>query len=399
MPRFSWRGVTLDGSMHRGTTCAISAEKLDEQLLQRGIAATSVTESKSWFVRKSVSYADQVALFAQLATLLEAGVRVPDAFILVAQYSEHAYLQEYVHDIGTTLQYGSSLGDALEQNRAPFSDMVVSLLSVGYESGQLAQAIAALAKYLETVRRFYGQMRAALLMPLITLLFVVCLIVGIFVGIVPYLSGLFASFNVPLPASTQTMLTISAAMRTWYMLLFLACGGILIIGFWQYAKRSSRLKLRFDQILARTPFIGKAFCEWQLITYMRALLCFLEGGMNIHQALGLVQRLTHKGILHADARFIADAVGGGATLSSALTATTSGIFKPDLVAMVLVGEESNSIIALLGTITTIYHERLTVRLNRITTLMQPLMVIILGLIVLILVVTVYMPIMQMAQCV
>jgi general secretion pathway protein F len=400
MPQFKWHGVTLTGSVQRGVTCALSIEQLDEQLIRRGIAPLSITERRHWFIhKKSISYAQQVALFNQLSVLLYAGIRVPEAFMLVAQHSDHVFMQEYVYYLGSTLQRGASLGDALHDRKSLFSPMVVALLSVGYESGQLAKAIEAVAKYLETMHYFYGKMRAALLMPLITAVFVVVLIVGIFVFLVPYLSSLFASFNTKLPATTQTILRVSTALRSWYSVVIIGACIVGLMSTWQLLKRSVRLKLWWDTFIVHIPFVGLMYGEWQLMTYIRALTCLLEGGMTVHQALGVVHRMTGCSLLSADAAFIADAVGGGASLSSAFAATTSGIFKPDLIAMVLVGEESNKMMDLLNTIAQTYHERLAARLHKIAALMQPMVVVMLGLVVMVLIVAVYMPIMQMAHCV
>jgi type II secretory pathway component PulF len=299
--------------------------------------------------------------------------------------------------VGIHLQKGTNLYDALMKNSCPFNTMTIALLQVGYESGKLADTTYAIAQYLTTLQSFYKNMRHALYMPLITFIFVLLLIIGIFVYVIPYLLGLFASFNTQLPPSTALLIRISTYMRSWYS-IGIMIGSIGISSIIRYCiYYFPYCKHYWDATMIHTPWMGIIIKEWYIASIMRALGTLIESNMTVSQALIIIQPMIHNHtILHEWVR-VTQLVEAGSSLTDALASTQHDIFESDLIAMVAVGEESNKLADFLYKIAAIYHERLINRLNRISSLMQPMAIIILGLVVMILIIAVYMPIIQMAH--
>jgi type II secretory pathway component PulF len=397
MPQFKWRGVTLEGTWLRGTSYALSAEHLDEQLIRRGISCTQYTELYTRFWRHTISYEDQVTLFDRLATLLNAGIRVPEAWAFVAQYASKPYLHHYLHYIAMELRQGSSLRDILHAKYSPFSNIVVELLCVGHEAGSLAKAVESIVHYVGTVRIFQNSVRTALFMPCITGIFVLVLIIAIFIYVVPYMATLCTSCNIPLPHTIQTMMLIDAYLKSWCLIVGLTIIFSCIIALRYYMQHSVRWHYLRDQIYMSLPCIRVVIKEWYITTTMRALACLLDSGITLPQALKIMQHTVSPGIVQREIAQITSLVEEGVPLSDALAATHSGLFESELIAMVAVGQETNKLAQFLGTIATTYHKRMDRRLHHVSLCIQPVVISLLGIIVTMLIITVYMPIIQMAQ--
>lgn len=393
MPHFSWRGVTITGTIKRGVLFAASIHHVDELLLRRGIACISCSKKKRQLLVRRITYRDQVTLLKQLATLLRAGILVPDALGLVAEYVVHPGLQEYVYQSAERLKSGQSLGQALNPT-SPFNSLVMQLLHIGNESGDLIQTIEIAADYIDTQRLFYAQLRAALLMPLITCIFVIGLIWAMFAFLLPSIASIFSSFNNQLPYTTEILLRISDIVRNPYVgisfSIIILIGGVII---W-LVKRSMII---IDSFLLKMPYIGTIMRERLIVLSLRSLSSLLRSGMRLHAALEILSESVVHNVLKKDLIHIAHEVISGASLSDACASAHGGIFLPDIISMIRIGEESNAVSDMLEVCASSYHERLCRRLTKIATLMQPCLIIVLGLVIALLVMAVYAPIMQLAD--
>ncbi len=395
MPYYKWRGVDVVGASKKGFLFARSPEHLDDLLLKRQIALLSHKHVRSFF-KWPIRLSDRVALFQQLATLIDAGVLVPGALSIVANQIEHSVLQEKMHEVAQMVHAGVSLSEALWQVGAVANPIIIQLVQVGEESGKLSQSLDAICTHLASTQDFYRRLRSALLLPAITLFFFLIIAVIIFTVIMPRFIDIFSSMQSEVPPLTQSLLAISAFMRSPSMGLFLSVSALAILILWRVTRRGSGRK-GLDWLLIHTPFIGPILQQRFLSYAMRAMGVLLNGGLTLSQTLIIIRDSVQNHIFKNSLSVLEGDIQSGSSLGDAMARYGNDLFGPDIIAMVEVGQESGRLPVLLYRIAQTYHMRVMQRLSWITMLLQPFVMIILGLLVALLIFAVYGPILNMSR--
>ncbi len=395
MPYYRWRGVELTGRTKRGTLFARSTDHLDELLLKRHVALLSCKPIRQWFSRP-IRLSDRLQLFQQLTTLIDAGVLVPDALVIVANQIEHPQLQEKMHIVAQMVIAGVSLSDALAETGAVAHSIIIQLIKAGEESGKLPFALDAICTHLSATQDFYRRLRSALMLPAITLLFFFIIIVIIFTVIMPNFVDIFTSMQTEVPPLTQTLLAVSAFMRSSAMGLLISVGALGVLILWRVTRRGKARRL-LDALLLKTPLIGTLLKQRFLSYTMRATAVLLEGGMPLSQALSIVRKSVHNHIFKQYLQRIERDIISGSSLSGAMAYHAEDLFSPDTIAMIEVGEESGRLPILLQRVSEMYHQRVMQRLSWLTMMIQPTVMILLGMLVALLIFAVYGPIFDMSR--
>lgn len=393
MPHFRWRGVTIEGKWCRGSSCAVSQEQLDARLFSRGIACTQVISARPYILRPTVSRIDQAQGLQTLALLLDAGVKMPEACIVTAETLANPVLQEFFISLALSLERGKEFGDGAMSG--VFNPLVVHLMQVGYNAGTLTKILPLCATFLQSADDTYTRMRSALLMPLLTLFFVLVLLWAIFVFLVPSLTALFSQLNADLPATTQALLFLSA----WLSNPVIVCVGLLgitCIGFMSYFLHQRGFLVR---MYAALPVLGSLYMQWHRIVFMRSLAALLDGGVRISEALQVLVRLTPSVYMRRYVEHLAHEVAGGMQLSDALASGDSALATPLMIALVFVGQESNTLAKTLTAAAQRESVLFLGTLQTITLVVQPILILGLGLVVLMIIASVYMPLISIAHVV
>lgn len=395
MPYYWWRGVTLTGGIKKGKLFARSLEHLDELLLKRHIALLSGKAAKQW-VKWPIRLHDQIQLFQQLATLIDAGVLIPDALIIVANQIEHYQLQEKMHVVAEVVHAGVPLSMAFMQTGTIDNPIIIQLIKAGEESGRLSYVLDAICSHLTATQDFYRRLRSALLLPGITLLFFLVIVLIIFTAIMPKFIDIFTSMHTKIPPLTQNLLSVSSFLRSAWMGLLVSVAAFVIIIGWRLTRRGVGRRV-LDWIWLKSPLIGPLMTYRFLSYSMRALTVLLEGGMPLDTALHTVRDSLKNHIFKKYLSQLEQDVHGGCSLSEAMIRSEEGLFSQDIIAMIEVGEESGRLPILADRVALTYHARVMQRLSLITTLLQPMVMIILGLLVALLIFAVYGPIFNMSH--
>ncbi len=395
MPYYRWRGVNLMGTIKRGVLFARSAEHLDELLLKRQLALLSHKQMRQW-ISRPIKLSNRLQLFQQLATLIDAGVLIPDALLIIANQTEHPQLQEKMHTVAQMVIAGISLSDALEDTGAIASPIIIQLIKAGEESGKLPLSLDAICAHLSATQDFYRRLRSALMLPAITLLFFFVIIVIIFTIIMPRFIEIFTSMQAEIPPLTQTLLSISAFMRSSAMGLIVAIGTLIALVMWRITRKGKPRRI-LDSALLKTPVVGELLTQRFLSYMMRALAVLLEGGMPLSQALAIVRSSVQNHCFIQYLQNLENDIMAGNSLSGAMAHHGEGLFSPDTIAMIEVGEESGRLPILLMRASDAYHMRVIQRLSWLTMLLQPTVMIILGMLVALLIFAVYGPIFNMSR--
>jgi type II secretory pathway component PulF len=393
MPSYKWRGVEITGHIRTGIASARSEEHLDALLFKRGIALIKQKPAR-FVLPRPITLSDKIQLFQQLVVLVNAGVLIQKALAITAEHIKNLRLQEITFHLSTMIYEGFSLGDAMQEYAHIFDAVTIQLLKAGEQSGNLAIALQAIKEHLEQRYYFQRQLRSALAMPLVTISFFVLIALLIIVVMIPRFAHIFTSMGKQVPYATALLLSLSSFVTSWS--LPIACGigmlgvSLLIV----YIKTTG--KQQWDYIILKMPFIGMIIKDRFVAYTMQSFSFLLAGGEKVVPALQLIGSTIPNTILQKEMIQIQKAVAAGSSMSDAMELYASDLFKSDVRAMILVGQESGTLKQMAQKCADLYHAQVTHKLKLLTMLLQPLLLLLLGLLTILLICAVYIPIYTMS---
>lgn len=394
MPHFRWRGVTIDGAWRSGRACAVSAEQLTARMLQRGVAVTTLNPVRIYSLWYSVPRIAQAQSLETVALLVQSGMPLVEACVVAAETIDNPLLQECWVHLAASIERGEGITDQAYLSRI-FGAFIAHLLILGYRSGTFYATARICAQYARASHELKAKLRSALAMPALTLLFVFGLLWLLFAFLVPSLTALFNQFNATLPLSTRIVLAISEVVQSpcfFYSLAAVIAGSI---GIFFFAKQRG-----FGmQIVTYVPFIGTLCAQWQRMLFVQALHALLQGGTPLPDALNCIAELMASATVRRYATQLGYAVSGGVTFSDALATTEIPLSTPLMIAMARVGQESNQLTAVLAALAERESAQFLARLQTLTVILQPTLIILLGFVVLAVIGAIYMPLINVAHVV
>jgi type II secretory pathway component PulF len=397
MPYFSWVGVNIVGDWHTGKRFAKSVNHLDTILLKQGIALVKQKPIRWRLLRKSITRTDLFVFFDQLSVLINAGILVPHALSLVADQLHNDRLQEVVHILADAVLAGKSLSVAMMHHKKIFDAMTIQRIKIGEEAGDLPLALQSLCASLETTRTFYNQVRSALIMPLIGVLFFITIAAIIITIVIPQFADLFAAAHQDMPWLTRSMLSISKYFTSRNVLMLAGIGLMVCILMRIYMTQSDTGKQYGVKISMCIPFLGNMVRTRALALFFESLAMLLAGGMRVMPALSVIRHAKQRSFFVYHIVSLESAVNAGCSLSQAMAQQSETLFAPHVIAMVAVGEETGNLAPLLDKIAQYYNDEVKKQLTLCTILLQPLLLLALGLLVVLLVLAVYGPIVNLAN--
>ncbi len=392
MPYYSWKGITLRASSCNGMQFARNPQELENYLFKKDIALLACQSKKIWLARR-ISLQNKIDYFTQVTFLIRSGMFLPEALNLVAQQSPQSFAQ-ITHGIADEVQEGIVWSSTLSARKKFFDALMIQMTSVGQESGRLAESLQILVMHLESVASFRSRLRSALLLPIVTFCFFLMIIALLLIVVVPQFSSLFTSLGKGIPTSTQLLINASNFIGSISMgLIFLAAVGFFYC-FRLYAQ-TEQGSARLDAILLRIPGIKTIVIARTLSGFFKSLSVLLAGGLPLIQALKIAGQSIDNQLMKAVAQSIEQEVGAGDSLAQSL-ARYDHFCNPEIVSLIKVGQESGMLAPMMERIAGSYQEKLVRSLTRVTTLFQPFLLIILGLLITSLILALYMPIMSLS---
>lgn len=394
MPYFVWSGVTITGEIRSGKKFASTQQELDASLFKEGIALLSAKEQKLYSFMYPIRLVLLVQFFESLAVLLSAGIRLPQALFIIAQRESNPRLQEIVFLCMQQVSAGHSLSSSFELFPSVFNVMMIETIKIGQESGALRVATLSLHSYLKEELLFIKKIRSLLMMPLITFIFL-CVVAVIILGfMIPQFGSMFSLMGKDIPYVTQCMISVGNFLKSRYMAIFIALVIFTALLFlrivsFQYGR------VWYDLFILRIPFINAYVKKRFLIHFFQSLHLLIGEGVSLVIALRIIRQTTTNSFFSAGLQDVEEYLYAGNNLHDAL-ARQSVLFPSEVLTLIAVGEESNVLSTILATLVSDYQQQLHNYLERVTTLIQPLLLLLLGIFVALLIVSVYMPIMQIA---
>ena len=394
---FVWSGTDRNGRKSKGEVLATSAAIARVQLRKQGVVAKSVKKkSKPLFTfgAKKIKPADIAIFTRQLATMMKAGVPLVQAFDIVAEGTDHEKMRELIMTVRTDVSSGTGLAGALEKHPAHFDELFCSLVASGENSGTLEVMLDRVATYKEKTEALKAKIKKALTYP-IAVIVVAIVVTGILlVKVVPQFAETFQSFGSDLPGFTLFVLRISEWVQSWWFIMLL---GFFAAGylFSQAKRRSKRFADGIDAVALKLPIIGSVVHDAVIARFSRTLSTTFAAGVPLVDALESTAGAAGNAIYAQGIRRIRDDVTSGTSL--ALSIRTTGLFPSMLLQMTSIGEESGSLDDMLGKVADHYEAAVDNAVDSLSSLMEPMIMSILGVLVGGLMIAMYLPIFMLGS--
>jgi general secretion pathway protein F len=408
MPIYAYTGLTSQGRAVTGVIDADSPKTARVSLRRTGIFPTAVQEEHSQqgttthassslgsrgFDR--ISAQELALLTRQFATLIRAGLPLIECLGTLIDQVEQTRLKRVLTHVRQQVREGRTLADALQVHPRVFSGIYVNMVRAGEESGTLEAVLARLADYSESQARLLRTVQSALTYPVIMIVVSLAILVFLLTYVVPQVTRIFTESGRALPLATRILLGCSSffANYWWSMLLVLAIGALIAVR----VTRTPKGRAWYDRTLLRLPGVGRLFQRVNVARFARTLSTLLASGVPILTALSIVTHLLNNSVLRRAVEDARASVQEGESLAAPLR--RSGLFPALLTQMVAVGERSGELESMLARAADAYDEEVTVALSRLTTLLEPLTILLMGGVILFIVLAILLPIFDLNQLV
>ncbi len=394
---FLWEGKDRSGHFNKGELVSINMALAKAQLRKQGINATRVKRKPKSLLTmfgKRISPMDITLFTRQLATMLKAGVPMVQAFDIVADGAENPSMQKLVLKIKQDIASGNSLSVVLRKHPKYFDALFCNLIEAGEQSGSLDIMLDRIATYKERMETLKGKVKKALFYPATVLFVAFVITIILLVKVVPEFEGIFKSFGAELPIYTKFVIYLSELAQQWWWMGFLLIS-LSIVGFFQLRQRSKRFAYLLDKYILKLPIIGKILEKAALARFSRTLATTFSSGVPLVEGMDSVAGATGNRVYVDTIQKVRESVATGQQLHFAMR--TSGLFPNMVIQMVAVGEESGSLDEMLNKVADYYDEEVNNAVDNLTSLIEPIVMLVLGVLVGGLVMAMYLPIFKMAS--
>jgi len=408
MPVFEYKAFNDAGKQITGVRDAESAKVLRQLLRKEGVYLTEVTAERSGagavsaagtarnlklrqlFVGR-ISTDDIAILTRQLATLLGAGIPLVEALTALIDQVDHDRLKTIVTQVKERVNEGASLADALAEHPRAFSTLYVNMVRSGEHSGALDVVLTRLADFTEAQARLRSKIFGTLMYPAIMMCIGLLIVIVLLTVVVPRISQMFEDMGATLPVLTRILIGASTTFTAyWYVV-----AALLVLGGWLFVrwKRTDEGRLKWDALLLKAPILGPMIRMLAIARFTRTLATLLKSGVPLLTAMGIVKALVTNTVLANVIENARESIKEGESIAGPLK--RSGEFPPIVYHMIAIGERSGSLEEMLTNVADAYDSQVETRISALTSLLEPIMIVMMGGVVAFIVFSILMPILQM----
>ena len=394
---FSWEGRDKKGKRLKGRSIAPDEAALRADLRRQGIAPSRIRKQSNALRGGGRVNAMDIAVFSrQLATMLAAGIPLVQGFEIVGAGHEKPSMQKLILDIKSDIEAGTSLHEALAKHPLYFDDLYVNLVEAGEQAGALEGLLDKIASYKEKTEAIKKKVKKALFYPAAVLAVAIIVTIILLIFVIPQFEALFKGFGADLPAFTQMVINLSRFVQAeGFFILAVVIG--LFWTFFYFKKRSRRMREFLDRMSLKMPVIGPILNKAAIARFARTLSTMFAAGVPLVEALESVAGATGNIVYENAVMRMRDEVATGQRLQRAME--TTELFPNMVVQMIAVGEESGSLDTMAGKVATFYEAEVDNAVDAMSSLLEPLIMVILGVLVGSLVIAMYLPIFKLGSVV
>ena len=400
MPTFAYDGVDRKGIKIKGELPARNMALAKVTLRKQGINITNIREKRKnpleGLMKKRVNTLDITIFTRQLATMMKAGVPLVQSFEIVAEGLDNPSMREVVLGIKGEVEGGNTFAGALKKYPQYFDKLFCSLVESGEQSGALETMLDRVAIYKEKSELLKQKIKKAMKYPIAVVCVAVIVTIILMVKVVPVFQDLFSSFGADLPAFTKMVVNMSEWMQKYWFVLIIGIG-IAITAFMEAKKRSQKFRNTLDRMALKLPIFGDLVYKAIIARFSRTLATTFAAGVPLIDALESTAGATNNVVFETAVLKIRDDVATGQQLQFAMR--MANVFPSMAIQMVAIGEESGSLDAMLDKVATHFENEVDNAVDGLTSMMEPLIMAVLGVLVGGLVIAMYLPIFQMGSVV
>jgi type IV pilus assembly protein PilC len=384
---FEWEGKDRNGKIVRGEMRAGGEAVVNASLRRQGVLVTRVRKRRT-SGGKAIRQKDIAIFTRQLATMMKAGVPLLQSFDIVARGANNPRLTKLLTDIRSDVETGTSLSSAFRKHPMHFDALYCNLVEAGETGGILEQLLDRLAVYQEKTLAIKRKIKSALMYPIAVIVVAVIVLTVIMWFVIPAFEEVFKGFGGELPVPTLAVIAMSRFFVSWGWLMAILIGGGGFF-FFQIWKRSEEMQMAVDRLLLRVPVFGDLIYKSVIARWSRTLSTMFAAGVPLVEALDSVGGASGNAVYLIATEQIQRDVSTGSALTTAMTST--GVFPSMVLQMAAIGEESGSLDHMLAKAAEFYEEEVDEMVKGLSSLMEPLIIVILGTLIGGIVVSMYLP--------
>jgi type IV pilus assembly protein PilC len=394
---YSWSGMDKKGNRVSGKSLAPDETALRADLRRQGIAVNRIKKQSTALKGGGKVNAGDIAVFSrQLATMLAAGIPLVQAFEIVGNGNDKPSMQKLILDIKADVEGGTSLHEALAKHPLYFDDLYVNLVEAGEQAGALETLLDKIATYKEKTEALKKKVKKALFYPAAVMVVAIVVTCILLIFVIPQFESLFKGFGADLPAFTQFVINLSRGLQD-NGLYVAGVVGAGVYAFFYFQKRSRKMREYLDRIMLKVPIIGPILYKSAIARFARTLSTMFAAGVPLVEALESVAGACGNIVFEDAVMKMRDEVATGQRLQRAMENT--GLFPNMVIQMIAVGEEAGALDAMSGKVATFYEAEVDNAVDSMSSLLEPLIMAILGVLVGGLVIAMYLPIFKLGAVV
>jgi type IV pilus assembly protein PilC len=400
MPIFKWEGKTVRGAVKKGEMEAASEGALRVHLRQQNIIPTKISAkakelSISLPFGKSVNQRSIAIFTRQLATMIDAGLPLVQSLEILASQQEHKTFKNILRGVREDVEGGATFAGALKKHPATFNELYTNLVVAGEEGGILDNILLRLASYIEKAEALKKKVKSALVYPSVIVTVAIGVVAILMIFVIPVFETMFSSAGQTLPLPTLIVVLISKYFRKYIFIVIPAM--VLAFYFLKKWHKTDNGKAVIDRLLLKAPVFGSLFKKIAVARFSRTLGTMVSSGVPILDGLNIVSRTAGNKTIETAILNARASIREGETIAEPLG--RSNIFPPMVIQMIAVGESTGALDSMLGKIAEFYEEEVDVAVANLTSMLEPLLMIFLGVVIGGVVIAMYLPIFSMASAV
>lgn len=399
LPIFVWQGTDKRGVKMKGEVPAKNANLVRAELRRQGITPTVVKpKGKPLFggAGRAITARDIAFFSRQIATMMKSGVPIVSAMEILAGGQKNPRMKSMINAIRSDIESGSSFFEALSRHPVQFDELYRNLVRAGESAGVLEVVLDTIATYKENIETLKGKIKKALFYPAMVVLIAILVSSILLIWVVPQFETVFKGFGADLPAFTKMIIAMSDFMVSWWWLLLLSGAGA-VIAFIMMKKRSMAFAHFLDRLILKIPVIGQIMHNAAIARFSRTLAVTFKAGVPLVEALDSVAGATGNMVYTEAVRRIRDDVAVGYQMNMAMKQTN--LFPHMVIQMAAIGEEAGALDAMLFKVAEFYEQEVNNAVDALASLIEPLIMVFLGVLVGGMVIGMYLPIFKLAGAV
>jgi type IV pilus assembly protein PilC len=398
MTVYQWTGKDKNGKIQKGEMEAASVQTVKSNLARLRITPARVKEKPRdifenvSFLQPKVVEKDVILFARQFSTMIDAGLPIVQCLEILLSQQENKTFKKLLKDIKESVESGSTLADALKKFPKQFDDLFVNMIAAGEAGGILDTILRRLSGYMEKAAKLKAKVKGAMTYPLVTLVIAFIVLAVILVFVIPVFQQMFADFGKELPVPTQIVVSLSNFVKS--KILYILGAIVLFIFAFKRFYKTPKGRILVDRFVLTLPVVGMLIRKVSVAKFTRTMGTMLSSGVAILDALDITAKTSGNKTIEGALYNVRSAIAEGQTMAEPLS--ESGVFPPMVCQMISVGESTGALDAMLGKIADFYDEEVDQAVDNLTSLIEPFMLVFLGVTIGGLVIAMYLPIFKLA---